>query len=309
MLAARSHDGIPFHLKFSTLADELGSHPREFEALDLAKRIGWQSALERVFDAEVAAYSINPERSNFLNVLPLAPHMRVLEIGIGMGQHTVQLAKRVAHVDAIEVILANAMFTQERCKQIGAQNVTVHCGGDDCRLPFPEQTYDAVILNLVLEWCGASNPTEPQEAGQRRLLSEIHRVLKPGGFAQISTKNRYALRHLVGGRDGHCQDMPFGSALPRFLLRRLVKNPGGLLHSYRGLCRMISDAGLDPRRSYWAAPEMRRPKQFMPIEAIASARRSMPRQGETRLTNLIMRVVPNRLVKHVAPGLFFVAFR
>lgn len=312
MLASCSHDGIQFHLKFATVDQELSGYPQEFKALDLAKRIGWRSALESAFGPDTASYSTDPQRSKFLDVLPLAQSMCALEIGIGLGQHTVELAKRVSHLDAIEMRLVNTLFAKERCHQQGVRNVVFHCGGDDCLLPFADQTYDAVILNLVLEWCGSANNTEPNDVSQRRLLREIHRVLKPGGFVQISTKNRYALRLLVGGRDEHTLEMPFGSALPRPILRLLSRRRApGLLHSYSGLRRMLAAAGLKPERSYWAAPEMRYAEHFVPTDAasVAKARRTMTRQGPTRLTNRLMKAVPAGLVKYVAPGLFFVAVR
>src|SRR5262245_28001640 len=169
-------------------------------AIELARTVGWRTALEKVYDPTLVAYSADAIRSSFLDLLPLSKEMTALEIGVGLGQHTAEIASRVKRLDTLEIRLVNAIFTKIRREQTGITNVTFTCGGDDCRLPFPDNSYDGVILNLVLEWCASANPKEPRAAGQRRLLSEVHRVLKPNGFLQVSTKNRFAYRLLIGGR-------------------------------------------------------------------------------------------------------------
>ena len=136
-------------------------------------------------------------------------------------------------------------FSQKiRCEQNSLENVNFACGGDDCRIPYPNDTYDIVILNLVLEWCANGAAELSAEHGQHRMLSEICRVLKPRGIVQLNTKNRFSYRLIIGGRDEHCHGMRFGSALPRWLLRRLLrKAPLGHLHSY-GALRLVHDFNL-----------------------------------------------------------------
>jgi SAM-dependent methyltransferase len=150
---------------------------------------------------------------------------------------------------------------------------------------------------------------------QRRLLSEICRVLKPGGSFYLATKNRFSLRNLIGKPDAHCYDVHFGSALPRWLSGFLVRlkgypRPFGMLHSYAGLTAMLRDAGFDRIDSFWATPEMRNPTQYVPTDAasIREARRKPGFiQGENRSTRLLMPFIPASLVKYVTPGLAFLA--
>lgn len=310
-VAPSAYAGIPFHLRFATPEQELTREPRVVEAVARAREIGWRGALEQDLP-ELTAYCTDPRRSQFLDVLPLTQDMRVLEIGIGLGQHTVEIARRVASVDAIELRLANALFAKLRAEQDGLSNIAFHCGGDDCRLPFADAQYDAVILNLVLEWCGSANGDEPHVASQERLLREIHRVLKPRGLAQINTKNRYALRLVMGGRDEHWGELRFGSALPRWLTPQLTRRtPAGCLHSHAGLSKLLRRAGLEPAQAYWTVPEMRFARHFVPADApsVRDARRRISRLGESRLTDALIRRVPASWVKHLAPGHFIVAHR
>ena len=306
--------GIPVLLKFSNIGREHFDYPKEIEAIELAKTKGWREALEILYDAEMVRYSTDTPRLKFLDLLPLSKESNVLEIGIGFGQHTLEIAKRVKQLDTLEIRWVNSMFTKIRCEQEGVTNVSFKCGGDDCRVPFSDSSYDIVVLNLVLEWCAGALPSESRQAGQQRLLAEIHRVLKPGGIVQVNTKNRFAYRLLLGGRDEHVFEMRFGSALPRWLLKLILRakgkaQPPGYLHSYNALERLLRKAGLDTVQSYWAAPEMRFPISFIPVDAasVREARKQLSRQGHSRSTNLLTRLTPASFVRHVMPGFFFIA--
>ena len=311
---APSYEGIPVFLRFHTIDLELSKYPDEKKSVELAKTLGWRKALESVYGQGMVAYSSDPRRSRFLDLLPLTSDMVVLEIGVGFGQHTAAIASRVKRLDTLELRLLNSLFTKLRCEQTGATNVIFACGGDDCRLPFSDCQYDAVILNLVLEWCGSANPAVPAPESQQILLSEIHRVLKPNGLLQLSTKNRFAYRLLVGGRDEHAYELPFGSALPRWMLKLILKLKGktsssGYLYSYPALAKLLRSVGLFPEASYWAVPEMRFAEQYIPTDArsIREARPTLIRQSSTKTTEILMRVTPARLVRYFTPGLFFLA--
>ena len=65
-------------------------------------------------------------------------------------------------------------------------------------------------------------------------------------------------------------------------------------------------------KSFWAVPEMRFPTHYVPSDAASvRAARARPglRQGEGRKVNLVMRFVPAAWVRHVMPGLAFLAFK
>ena len=306
---------IPNFLRFAPVEDADGV--AKLALLNERARTGdWRSALEATYpDPYFLRYVTQPDRAAFLDLLPLDASSEVLEIGPGLGQFTAVMARRARSVHALEVVPGQAEFTLTRCRQQGLNNVEVAVGGDDCRLPYRDQAFDLIVLNLVFEWCGSRLADEPHEVAQRRLLSEMARVLMPGGSLYLATKNRDALRLLRGGGDEHHFNLRFGSALPRKLSALLLRRRGhrramGMLYSHDALASMLRDAGLTAIRSFWAAPEMRFPTHYVPTDA-ASVREARAKpgfvQGSGRLATWAMGFVPPRWVRHVTPGLTFVA--
>lgn len=312
----RIESGIPRLLRFAPVED----HETEAQLSRLnrlARESGWRSAINSVYgkDPGMVRYVTEIKRSSFIDFLPLTPKSDVLEIGAGLGQFTALLARRARTVCALEVVPGQAEFAAERCRQEGVDNVYLAVGGDDCRLPYMNEAFDVVVLNLVLEWCATRCVDEPIVEAQRRMISEIYRVLKPGGSLYLTTKNRYALRYLIGKPDEHYYNMRFGSALPRWLSGWLIRlkghsRPGGMLHSHAGLKALLRNAGFERIDSFWATPEMRFPTDYVPTDttSIRQARRKPGFiQGEGRSTRLLMRFIPASLVKYFTPGLAFLA--
>lgn len=308
--------GIPRFLRFGP-AEDPATRALLARLLEVAARDGWRPALEEAYadDPGQVRYNTDPDRLKILDLLPLTDRSAVLEIGPALGHMTVGLARRAAAVYALEVVPEQAEFAAMRCRQEGLANVNVACGGDDCRLPYADGLFDVVLLNLVFEWCATRLADEPFLDGQRRLLAEIFRVLKPGGRVLLTTKNRFALSYLTGGGDEHVGGMRFGNALPRWLLGMLLRRrgrsrPDGLLHSHDRLRGLMEQAGFVHLHSYWAAPEMRIPREYVPTDAAsirAARRRPGFLQGDTRRTRLLMPLVPAALVKHLTRGLTFIA--
>jgi len=276
------------------------------ELTDLARQLGWREAIFHQYGT--AEYLTDARRAIYLNLLPIDGG-DVLEIGPGFGQFTDIIARKARSVAALEVNAAQADFLREKLRQEGIENTVVTTGGSDCRLPYADASFDLVILNLVLEWC-ATRLSEPHESAQLRLLREISRVLRPGGRLYLATKNRFALRYLIGKADEHYHNMRFGSALPRWLADTLHgRRSRGRLYSWIGLRTLLRKSGFEVEQSWWAAPEMRFPEAMIPVDStsIRKARRQGIRQGDGRAERLLMSFLPAPLVKHFAPGLSFLA--
>ncbi|WP_245872861.1 class I SAM-dependent methyltransferase [Deinococcus planocerae] len=105
--------------------------------------------------------------------LALTGHERILEIGFGTGRTLARIAGKipqgfVAGIDPSESMVTSA---RRRCRRwIRAGRAEVR-QGEVSVLPYGDGCFDAVLsVNTVYFW------PDPERA-----LSEIHRVLKPGG--------------------------------------------------------------------------------------------------------------------------------
>ena len=128
---------------------------------------------------------------------------RLLEIGCGIGVDSIQLAGcgfEVTGVDLTESALEVAReFAVRREVSIDFEQ------GNAEDLAFPDQSFDAVYSFGVLH----------HTPDIEKAVSEVHRVLRPGGTAYVMLYHRYSLVHLVHqalrlpyesprNRDDHC---------------------------------------------------------------------------------------------------------
>jgi ubiquinone/menaquinone biosynthesis C-methylase UbiE len=96
----------------------------------------------------------------------------MLEIGPGPGASTEWLRDRVGHLIALELEQPAAAALAERFAD--ASNVEIHTG-DATQIPWPAASFDSVACFTMLHHV-------PTGAQQNQVLTEIHRVLRPGGM-------------------------------------------------------------------------------------------------------------------------------
>jgi len=95
----------------------------------------------------------------------LAPQAgeRILDLGCGDGQLTQRIAESGARVVGIDA--SPQMVASSRARGIKTDQ------GEAEKLPYPDHVFEAVFSNAVLHWV----------RGQDEMLSQVHRVLRPGG--------------------------------------------------------------------------------------------------------------------------------
>jgi ubiquinone/menaquinone biosynthesis C-methylase UbiE len=147
---------------------------------------------------------------------------RVLEIGCGQGTGVTEIIRRFRPqaIDAFDLDDAQVERAREKLARVAAaEGVEIRLwAGDAARIEAEGGRYDAVfeftILHHVPEW--------------RTALSEIHRVLAPGGlflFEELSSE--------------FFEDVPVMSAL----LRRFTDHPWSTMFDMKTFRRGITDAG------------------------------------------------------------------
>jgi ubiquinone/menaquinone biosynthesis C-methylase UbiE len=144
----------------------------------LAARLGHSSpcpaALSWLVDNSLRRTYMRP----VLDRIGIRAGERVLELGPGPGAFTVGAAERVGpegSVVAVDIQAEMIAQVDQRVQQAGLTNVETHVASA-YQLPIVDQSVDRAFLITVL----------PEIPDRRRALSELHRVLRPGGVLSIT---------------------------------------------------------------------------------------------------------------------------
>jgi len=155
-------------------------------------RRAFERAATSYDEAAFLAREIGSRMAERLDLLRAAPRM-ALDLGSGTGEGARMLRRRYPDCTVVELDAAYAMLAQSRRAQPWWQRGLARVRGADlplvcadiARLPFPPRTFDMVWSNLALHW----RDPEP-------VLTEVYRVLRPGGVCMFSTLGPDTLKEL-----------------------------------------------------------------------------------------------------------------
>ena len=108
----------------------------------------------------------------------LAPGERVLDLGSGAGTDSLVAAQMVGaggRVTGIDMTAAMLVKARSAATAMGVSNVDF-VEGEAERLPFPDESFDVVISNGVIDLVPDKDA----------VFAELYRVLAPGGRMQIA---------------------------------------------------------------------------------------------------------------------------
>jgi len=182
----------------------------------------------------------------WIEELGFLPGSRMLDAGCGAGLTAVSLALRGYQVDALDAAQRMIDVTRELARENGVFGEITARTGSAKELPYEDGTFALVVALGLLPWF-----PDPD-----RVIREIARVLKPGGYALLTADNRWCLSHLLD--PGLNQVL----ALPRRVFRKVhrvftfARNkpestpaPPAFRHSSGTIDKWICDSGLSKVRS------------------------------------------------------------
>jgi demethylmenaquinone methyltransferase / 2-methoxy-6-polyprenyl-1,4-benzoquinol methylase len=147
---------------------------------------------------------------------------RVLDLCTGTGDLALLLATRARECQVVAADFAPAMLevAGRKAGEAGLRDRIRFVCADAVALPLPSETFDAVGIAFAFRNLAYKNPSTP------RALSEIHRVLRPGGRLVIVETSQPSLAVLRGGFHAY--------------LAGLVGPLGGRISGQRGAYRYLA---------------------------------------------------------------------
>jgi arsenite methyltransferase len=159
-------------------------------------------SLERVYQTP----DVLAQRARFHQLLSLRPGERVCDVGVGPGLLSFEMAQTVGqrgHAAGIDQSEAMLEMTRARCSDLAWTDFQQ---ADATELPFPDESFDAVVSTQVYEYV----------ADMKSALAEVHRVLRPGGRVLIldtdwdsvvwNTDDRARMQKVMLAWDDHLHD-------------------------------------------------------------------------------------------------------
>jgi ubiquinone/menaquinone biosynthesis C-methylase UbiE len=135
------------------------------------------------------AQSIWPQEGAFLERYGLRGPIRIADIGCGSGEITSRLALHYPQSEAIGIDILESSVSYARQQHAGLGARVKFEQGDAFHLTLPDNTYDLVVCRHMTQAI-----PEPD-----RVLKEMHRICKPGGWLHVLSED-YGMLHMPHGR-------------------------------------------------------------------------------------------------------------
>jgi hypothetical protein len=254
------------------------------ELINSLQEMSTRDAIKR-FHPQLFDVIFSPKRWGGLELLEINGTEECIDYGCMWGALTIGLAKRCKYVLGVDQTLESLRFLSVRTKEDGLENVDLLCA-DLKNIRKFDKKFNVAIVNGVLEWIPeegkielkayfgkrsqksySSNPRSKQVA----FLKRVYENLSTGGKIYLSIENRFDLKVFMGAKDPHANIL-FTSFLPRNLanavsIRKLGRPYVNWLYSFKGIKRILTEAGFATVELYMCFPDYRFPEIIIPYSS------------------------------------------
>ncbi|MDP3763189.1 MAG: methyltransferase domain-containing protein [bacterium] len=268
-------EGIPFFSEDRYW----GKAPKEEleGAIKVIEEEGWDEFKARYKNTFDQTFEEN--RADWRFVVPISKDFSVLDAGAGLGRISIPLARVARNITALDQSFLRMKFLKMRAEKEGLKNIEVYVG-DIFDASFPEESFDLIVMNGLLEWVGATDRFQDPREAQIACLKICNGLLKKGGFLYVGIENRFAAAYLRGIDHG---GLRFTSFLPRWLANiytRLRKGKRYDTYTYtkNGYEKLLRESGFENIDFYLPFPGYNLPRVMIPynnLKALSYAIRAL----------------------------------
>lgn len=108
------------------------------------------------------------EQQEIMSYLPDLRHLKILELGAGIGRYTKHFAGLAQTVTAVDFV--EKFIEENKINNANASNITYYCG-DVMKLEFLDQEFDFIFINWLLMYL--------EDTEVKILIDRIYNYLKP----------------------------------------------------------------------------------------------------------------------------------
>lgn len=184
-----------------------------------SKGLTFDAAAARGIERMYVTPDVVAQRARFLQLLAAKPGEYVLDIGMGPGFLTYDLAPIVGERGLVAGVDSSPVMVELAEKRCAGRGPTEFRPGDATQLPFGDANFDAVTGVQVYEYV----------ADMEKALAEVHRVLRPSGRLFIldtdwdsvvwNTTEPARMRRVMDAWDDHLHDPHLPAKLTPLLAR------------------------------------------------------------------------------------------
>jgi hypothetical protein len=282
----------------------------------LAREDGWESALHQVAP-QLGNYVTSPSRTHWTTLLPLKPDWTALDIGAGWGGNAFPLSEHLRQVVALEAVLERAEFMEIRREQTARNNLQVVAASIH-EMPLPNEAFNLVVMNGMLEWVALSAPGDPGRI-QANILRRVHELLDVDGWLYLGIENRFSFESFLGEQDD--SGMPFASLMPRKMAdfymhwasprhnrtHDAMTSYRTYTYSYWGYKQLLEGCGFKDFQA-WGTYSYNRPKRLFNLQNAKELREYLRGQNSSSTRKRLLNILAFSDVSKLALRSFSPAF-